>query len=45
MVDTEGFKAAIAAGKKKPRIKHRKAREDELPKLFEEYRNIHLSFN
>ena len=39
MVETEGLKAAIAAWETEAENKHRKAREDELTSLFEEYRN------
>jgi len=39
MAEPEGLKAAIAAWEKEAEAKHRKAKEDELQSLFEEYRS------
>ncbi len=39
MAEPESLKAAIAAWEKEAEIKHRRAKEDELQSLFEEYRS------
>ncbi len=39
MADPEILKTSIASWEKEAEIKHRKAKEDELQSLFEEYRS------
>ncbi|MGB9928477.1 MAG: DUF460 domain-containing protein [Methanosarcina sp.] len=39
MAEPDGLKAAIAAWEKEAEIKHRRAKEDQLQSLFEEYRS------